>query len=210
MSLRTSGTLLAAGLTVGAVSGGWAAGPSGEVAARSDSATPPPAFIYNPPLAHTGGFGEPTCHVCHNEFELGFPGGSLELSGLPGAWEPGRSYSVVVTLQSDGMEVAGFQLAARFSDGRPAGTLAALDARAVVTDSTGIPYARQAQGGAIPESSRLARWRLEWTAPGQGGAVHFHAVANSGNGDTSPFGDLIYAVERVVARGPARSGEDAP
>ena len=155
MSPRATGVLLAAGLAVSAVPGGWAAGPSGESAERSRVAAPPPAFIYNPPLAHTGGFGEPTCHICHNEFELDFPGGSLELAGLPDSWAPGRSYPVVVTLHSEGMVVAGFQLAARFSDGRTAGTLAAVDLRAVVTDSTGVPYARQAQGGAVPESRRV-------------------------------------------------------
>lgn len=173
------------------------------VTAGSGWAPPPPGaptFVYNPPLAHTGGFGEPTCHLCHNEFELNFPGGRLELNGLPPAWEPGRTYRVVVALHSDEMVVAGFQLAARFADGTPAGTLAAVDGRVVVTDSTGVPYARQAQGGAVPESPALARWTVAWTAPDAGGTVHLHASANSGNGDNSLFGDLIYATGGVVRR----------
>lgn len=182
----------AASLLLTLAVGGWGA------------ATPPTdasVFIYKPPLAHTGGFGEPTCHLCHSEFEVNFPGGRLELAGLPESYEPGQTYQVVADLHSEGMVVAGFQLAARFADGKPAGTLDAVDGRVEVTDSTGVPYAHQSQRGAGPESPERARWTVAWTAPPAGGAVHFHAAANSGNGDNSPFGDLIYAVERVVAPG---------
>lgn len=190
MAVPAAARVMVAGLGVTVVLGGWGAPPA---------APPTVPFIYQPPLAHTGGFGEPTCQLCHNEFGLNFPGGRLELSGLPAAYEPGRTYRVVVALHSEDMVVAGFQLAARFADGRPAGILASADARSSVTDSTGVPYARQAQGGAVPESPRLARWTLEWTAPTAGGEVRVHAAANSGNGDNSPFGDLIYATERVLA-----------
>lgn len=197
MPIRPVSVLLVVGTSLSVASGAGEGGPPAG-AARRVPAGHPPAFIYYPPLAHTGGFGEPTCHLCHNEFDLGFPGGSLELVGLPEGYEPGRRYPVQVVLHTQEMVVAGFQLSARFDDGRPAGRLAPVDARVQVTDSTGVPYARQAQGGADPESPELARWTLEWTAPPSGGAVRFHAAANSGNGDNSPFGDLIYATERVV------------
>jgi hypothetical protein len=53
----------------------------------------------------------------------------------------------------------------------------------------------------VPESAEVARWTVEWVAPVDGGPVHFHAAANSGNGDNSPYGDLVYAVEKVVPAG---------
>lgn len=164
------------------------------------AAPPAPAAVHasGPPAGHTGGFGEPTCQQCHTEFDLNALGGRLELEGLPEAYEPGRSYAVLLTLHSDQMQSAGFQLSARFDDGAPAGKLAPVDARVAVVDSTGVPYAQHTAGGTVPETPELARWTLEWVAP-SGGRVVFHAAANSANGDSSPFGDLIYTTERRVA-----------
>lgn len=169
------------------------------------AAPPARAVVYasGPPAAHTGGFGEPTCQQCHTEFDLNLLGGRLEVEGLPEAYEPGRSYAVVVTLHSDQMESAGFQLSARFDGGGPAGKLSPVDARVAVVDSTGVPYAQHTAGGTAPETHELARWTLEWVAPPSGGRVVFHAAANSANGDNSPFGDLIYTTERAVG-GPGR------
>ena len=174
--------------------GGWGpAGPPSPGAAR--------VHLQGPPAGHTGGYGEPTCRQCHTEFELNLPGGRLELEGLPETWEPGRTYVVVVSLHSGEMAVAGFQLSSRFADGTPAGRLAPVDRRVAVVDSMGVPYAQHAAVGAVPETPDLARWTVEWLAPAAGDEVRFHAAANSGNGDNSPFGDLIYAVERRVAAG---------
>lgn len=157
-----------------------------------------------PPAAHTGGFGEPTCLQCHSEYDLNALGGRVDLEGLPAAYEPGRSYAVVVALHSSEMAAAGFQMAARFEDGSPAGTLAAGEPRVAVVDSTGVPYAQHAPGGTKPESAELARWTVRWVAPAAGGRVLFHVAANSANGDDSPFGDLIYTAAREVAAAKAR------
>lgn len=165
--------------------------------------TPPspagaPFHLDGPPAGHTGGFGEPTCVQCHTEYEPNLPGGRLELEGLPARWEPGRAYAVVVSLYSEEMGAAGFQLSTRFLDGRPAGLLAPVDARIAVVDSGGVSYAQHVADGSRPESPELARWTVEWMAPATGGEVRFHAAANSANGDNSPLGDLIYTVERQV------------
>lgn len=166
-----------------------------------------PARVHlgGPPSGHTGGFGEPTCQACHTEYALNEPGGSLGVEGLPDAWEAGRSYALVVVLHSEEMAAAGFQMAVRFEDGRPAGKLAPIGPRTAVVDSTGVPYAQHAPGGTAPDTPETARWTVEWVAPERGGAVRVHAAANSANGDNSPFGDLIYAVERVVAPGVSSS-----
>lgn len=155
-------------------------------------------FAYGPPVGHTGGFGEPSCQVCHMEFELNVMGGSLTLEGLPEQWEPGRSYPVVVLLNSSDMTMAGFQLSARFPDGAPAGMLAGIGHRVVVVDSTGVPYAQHTPAGTDVESGEVARWIVEWSAPEAGGPVTFSVAANSANGDNSPFGDLIYTHQHTV------------
>lgn len=157
-------------------------------------ASPPARSVHvaGPPAAHTGGFGEPTCLQCHNEYELNLPGGSLAVEGLPARWASGERYELVVTLRSSEMARAGFQLSARFEDGTAAGALAAVGPGVAVMDSTGVPYAQHAPDGTVPVSAELALWRLAWTAPRSGGRVLFHAAANSANGDSSPLGDLIY------------------
>jgi hypothetical protein len=145
--------------------------------------------------------------ACHTEYGLNEPGGTLTLEGLPASWAPGKRYAVAVVLRSEEMSVAGFQLSARFADGRSAGTLSPLGPRVAVVDSTGVPYAQHATEGTGVESPDIARWRVSWQAPPGAGAVTFNAAANSANGDNSPFGDLIYSVEVAV---PAASDLTSP
>jgi hypothetical protein len=153
-----------------------------------------------PPPGHTGGFGEPTCLTCHTGDALNAFGGSVRVEGLPDRYEPGTAYPLTVILRADETSIAGFQLAARFGGGRdggrPAGILQPMGERVAVTaGDRGQPYAHQTEvGAAVPDPSG-ASWTLEWLAPTTGGEVIFHVAANSGNGDNSPLGDLIYAAE---------------
>lgn len=166
--------------------------------AESTPRTAPLRHAEAPPTAHTGGFGEPTCLECHDEFDANLPGGRLVLVGLPEHFEPGRSYGLTVRLESEGMVDAGFQLSARFASGaasgRPAGTLAPVDGRTAVTpDSmTAVPYAHHTRSGTPTPDPSVASWSLTWTAPPAAAEIVFHMAANSANGDDSPLGDLIY------------------
>ena len=152
------------------------------------------SFRARPPLAHTGGFGEPTCRACH------FDGPSRPPEALSFGWKtpehfrPGGVYRVDVAIQDTTARVGGFQLAVRVATGpragTQAGTLCAVDARvAVVTDTTtGVQYASHA-GAASADS---LRWQVEWRAPAEDvGAVVFHVAANSANDDDSMLGDAI-------------------
>jgi hypothetical protein len=157
-----------------------------------------------PPNGRTGGFGDPSCHECHLGFDLNL-GGSLSIEGLPAAYEPGASYVLSVVLRSTEMTSAGFQMAARFADGTAAGGQAgsfqSVDSRvAVVPDSVSdVVYAQHAAGSVASQDSELATWNVEWTAPDRAETVLFHAAANSGNGDNSPLGDLVYTTEARAA-----------
>jgi hypothetical protein len=154
-----------------------------------------PLHVVGPPPGHTGGFGEPTCVVCHVGSDINEPGSELEVTGLDNGYRPGATYRVTVRLLSFDMNTAGFQGAFRWAAGDAAGTTAgavrALDDRVATTDSTGVEYVQHAAGGTAA-NGESAEWAFEWTAPAVAGTVAFHVAANSGSGDNSPLEDLVY------------------
>jgi hypothetical protein len=99
---------------------------------------------------------------------------------------------------------AGFQLAARFADGTPAGALAPRDERSVVIwDSVShVGYIEHNLAGTAL-SGDAGRWIVRWTAPGNArGVVVFNVAGNAANDDDSPLGDFIYASALRVAPAP--------
>ena len=156
----------------------------------------------SPPAGFTGGFGEASCLFCHTGNEVNAYGGEVRIAGLPEAYAPGEAYVLTVILEADETSTAGFQLTARFPGGdrrgADAGSLESVDGRTARTDSAGTSYLHQSEAGFLPPHTRGSSWSLEWTAPGSGETVAFHVAANSGNGDESPLGDLVYLAEEVV------------
>jgi hypothetical protein len=166
-----------------------------------------PFYKDGPPLAHTGGFGEQTCRQCHSDAALNESGGTLEVSGLPAAYAPGRTYDLVVALRRAGMQRGGFELAVRYADGAAAGTqagaLQAVNARAeAAPDSANhVTYLRHTLAGTNVSGDSI-RWLFRWTAPGEPrGPVVFHVAGNAANYDDSPLGDFIYATAVTVSSG---------
>lgn len=156
-----------------------------------------------PPPGHTGGFGEPSCVVCHvGNAENAF-GGTVELAGPQSTYVPGEEVLLTVVLTAEETEVAGFQVAARFSGGtfvgRNAGTFVPIDDRTTVTDSSEVRYIHQSRVGAAAPESSGSSWSFTWIAPEDRGSVVFHIAANSGNGDNSPLGDLVFTNTAVMA-----------
>ena len=165
---------------------------------------PPAPHMTGPPPGHTGGFGEPTCAVCHEGSALNAFGGSVVLEGLPTRYSPGAQYVLTVVLTADETEVAGFQLAVRFSGGagwgRSAGVFSPIDLRVAVTSGeSGQPYAHHTEVGSIVATDTGSSWSVEWIAPEKGGPVAFHVAANSGNGDNSPLSDLVFVSQMILA-----------
>lgn len=149
-----------------------------------------------PPLAHTGGFGEPTCHACHFDFAAGAGPGRLAVHGLPTEAVAGETYPLTVVLEHVGARAAGFQLAVRYEDGTQAGALEAVDDRVELTTAGDVVYAHQSWIGSRAEPPDTARWRLLWRAPASGKApILFHAAGLAGDGDLSPLGDHVYVLE---------------
>ncbi|MFI5280232.1 MAG: choice-of-anchor V domain-containing protein [Gemmatimonadales bacterium] len=157
------------------------------------------AFVVHPdfpPLAHTGGFGEPTCRECHQGEALNAPGARLRIEGVPQPWRPGRAYRITVTLRKDSLARAGFELAARFvQGGASAGILIPYDSllTAVDRDSvSGISYAHHTRRGTAIAAGP-ARWTVLWTAPLSGsGGIAFNVAALAANDDNSNLGDFVY------------------
>lgn len=174
------------------------------------AAAPAPRWhATGPPVAHTGGFGEPTCAICHEGDDVNAFGGSVAILDLPNAYEPGEAYVLRVSLEAPETGVAGFQLSARHAAGplrgKPAGTVRGIDSRVTVTmHETGQPYAHHTPVGTEVVTSEGSSWLVEWTAPLEGEAVVFHVAANSANGDNSPLLDLVYVAEASVGREPFR------
>ena len=153
-----------------------------------------------PPLAHTGGFGEPTCVACHFDFDLNDSSGSIAVDGAPARYAPGTRYRLTITVRQATLKLAGFELAARFASGpdsgKQAGTLIATDDRAGVTtdSSTRVQYAHHLRSGTTALSPGVGRWTVEWTAPLAGSApVVIHVVGNAADDNDSPLGDYIFA-----------------
>lgn len=153
------------------------------------------AYLDGAPPGHTGGFGEPTCRACHVGPEEARA--EVLLRGVPRAYQPGRTYPIVVEVTRPGLGRGGFQLAVRFAAGSAAGRQAgslepAGPGAAVVSGEEGVQYAGHAVDGTRPVAPDTARWSLRWTAPcGSTGTVVFHAAGNAANDDDSPFGDAI-------------------
>jgi hypothetical protein len=161
-------------------------------------------YSEGPPVAHTGGFGEPTCRQCHSDNPLNDAAGSLQLEGIPDSYEPNEQYRIAVALRSPGVRRAGFQLSARFASGPHAGTqaggLSPVDERVEVISSGQhlVQYAQHTREGTFGEAPGITVWSVTWQAPSEGNeSVAFHVAANASNDDDSEFGDFIYTHEAV-------------
>lgn len=171
----------------------------GLAAATLLAATPLSPFRDGPPAAVTGGFGEDSCYACHWD-SLNDGKGELRIVGLPERFEPGDAYPLQVVLTRPGMEVAGFQLSARFAeDGGQAGDLVPGEGekgRVSVATQGEVQYIQHLLPGIVLAGPDSASWAMVWKAPTASGPVKFHVAAVAGDDDESQIGDFVYTVEK--------------
>ncbi len=156
------------------------------------------SYSTQPPLQHTGGFGEPTCQECHTGSALN-SSGSLVIQ-LPSGYTPGSAapVSVTITDTGGGRRRWGFELSARFSDGSQAGSWTAGPNTVIRAGDNGIAYA--SHDVAVIQPGATFTYTLTWTAPtGSPGVVIFNAVGNAANGDGTSNGDRIYSAQVSVS-----------
>lgn len=152
--------------------------------------------------AYSGGFGEETCRSCHFDYDLNPDDGRLVVSGIPGRISGGENIEIQIRLERKELGRAGFQLSARYSDGKQAGHFdPGADDRIMFSKAVPdtLEYIQHSQRGSEPLSEHKTSWSLTWVAPDSlAGPVVFNIAANAGNGDQSEFGDFIYAEEIKV------------
>lgn len=136
------------------------------------------------PPAHTGAFGEPSCHACHFDGPAREPGGPVRVLGIPSKITAGGTYELMLEVAAESLG-AGFQLAVRDDRGAQVGTLSSADESTRVVEHEGIQYL-----GHTDASNH--RWRFFWRAPDRPSAVIFAGAVNAANDDRSEFGDEIY------------------
>lgn len=160
-------------------------------------------YLDLPPPAHTGGFGEPTCHVCHSDLPLNAPGGTLELLGVPSGYSPGHNYTLTILLSKQEMMRGGFQLSARFLNGKnagkQAGAFSGLNDKIKLIPESNLLYLHHSVEGAELTAPDSVRWDFEWNSPeNDSSTVVFHIAANAANWNDSESGDYIYTLTKTT------------
>ncbi|HUF09778.1 MAG TPA: choice-of-anchor V domain-containing protein [Rhodothermales bacterium] len=161
------------------------------------AAVPGLAQLYRdgPPVHYTGGYGEPTCHVCHFDGMLNSPDANARAIDVPSTFVSDSTYPITVVVSKAALGAAGFSMSSRFRSGAQAGSFLATDERATVESGpTGVQFAMHTLDGSDPVAPDSTAWTLAWTAPSEADTVFFHVAANAANGDDSEFGDLIETV----------------
>ncbi|MTI89243.1 MAG: hypothetical protein FH748_14910 [Balneolaceae bacterium] len=155
--------------------------------------------------AFTGGFGEESCHSCHFDYDLNWEDGKLSVSGIPDVVLPQRAYAFIIEVKREDLAKAGFQMSARYEDGRPAGIFGlSNNDRQMFTDATAdsVQYIQHSAAGTLPVDEDDFRWTVHWESPDSiSGRVIFNIAANASNGDQSEFGDWIYVQEFSTSPG---------
>lgn len=145
---------------------------------------------------YTGGFGEQSCHSCHFDYDLNQPEGELSVSGIDENFKAGQEYVINIQVNRTDMNVAGFQMTARFEDGSQAGQFE-IDEELTTTPHIegSVTYIQHAVGKVDAENGEK-NWQIKWTGPNQATEpIFFHIAVNAANGDASAFGDWIYLKE---------------
>lgn len=163
-------------------------------------------FSFSPPIARTGGFGEPTCVECHTGTPLNGAPGKV-IIGAPVFYPPGATLSIPVTIQDSSTDRRrwGFELSARFKNGQQAGSFTAASPVGVQS-AAGIQYALHSPAQSF--NGNGFTFTVTWTAPADasGGDVVFNAAGNAANGDFTNLGDHIFTAQ-VVAAAPTGAGK---
>ncbi len=161
----------------------------------------PQAWSYEDgaPPAHTGGFGEPDCSLCHADNERNPADGRLTLEDRHSA-EAGSPRLLVVTLEHPRLRSGGFQLAIRTPEGEPAGRPVPVSDRTRVVMEGKQPYLQHSREGSRPQNDGEISWRFAWSPPEAGEDVVVHVAANAANDDISALGDFTFTLEKTLAR----------
>ncbi len=160
------------------------------------------AYSDGPPNGYTGGppYFE-NCTTCHYTYEVNSGDGTLQLIGLPAAYEPGETYQLQVQLADLGQLRWGFELTV-IDDSDPDSPLSG--GQLSVTDPINAQmsedyfndedYMKQTEVGSFSAVfDGPVTWDFAWTAPGlETPSVTFYFAGNAANNNGIFLGDYIY------------------
>ncbi len=132
-------------------------------------------------LAHSNGAGTFDCFRCHSA--AGQDEAEVQVTGLPKAFEPGKTYRMRITVKSALESMSDRQ--GGFAVQASAGEMRVVDQ--VNTQLIG-GVATHTLPGAAGRS-----WEISWKAPKDRKPVDLTVMAVAANGDFSPFGDPVAA-----------------
>ena len=157
------------------------------------------AFSTGPPAAHTGGFGEPTCTVCHSGTALNGGGGQVSIT-ISGTYSSGDTVPVTVTVSDSTARRWGFELSARTQSGQQAGTLiVGSDGFTQIVSQSGVQYIEHRVEGTRGGTANGVSFNFQWRAPDvSAGPILFHVAGNAANNNFSSSGDHIYTSSATV------------
>jgi uncharacterized protein (TIGR03437 family) len=161
------------------------------------------AFSSGPPVAHTGGFGQPTCTTCHLS-SLNTGPGSVTITA-PEFYASGEIYAITVRVSDPDQRRWGFELSSRTQGGQQAGNLSSIDGLTrLLPVFGGIQYIAHTNTGTRPGVTQGVDFTFNWTAPNiSAGPVVMHAAGNAANNNNATSGDRIYATSITVQPEPA-------
>jgi hypothetical protein len=152
-------------------------------------------YSLQPPSNYSGTPGGGLCSDCHGNLNSG--GGSVQVTGLPASFSPGKTYPFSLTI-THGMADRrrwGFEINARNTSDMGIGTFSSTNPNAAIN---GDP-SEIAHFGAVvtPPSGSYTYSGLSWTAPSTinsgDNAVTFYIAGNAANANGDPSGDFIYS-----------------
>lgn len=149
------------------------------------------------PVGYTAGFGEPTCVQCHSG-SLNPEGGRVSI-GPPPYYRAGGSATITVSITDSAPDrrLWGFQLSARFRDGKQAGGFTPGPGTTVQTAPNGVQYVSHEPAASHAGTSYI--FTVAWDAPPStsAGDVVFSAAGMAADGGGTESGDHVFASEAI-------------
>jgi len=170
-------------------------------------ASPASGFRGGAPSGFTGspGDGAYSCNFCHTE-----PPGSglVQIIGVPGAYQPGRLYTLTVRVSDPEKFGAGFQITAENAVDEKVGGFEIIDPNTLYADNL-IPWVTHSPEGvdnSVQHWSSMGgafEFKVGWrpSAGSTAGPITFYAAGNAINNDQFHTGDRIYFTSETTEYG---------
>ncbi len=157
------------------------------------------------PASSTGAPGDHTCAVagCHDDATVnkGTAISTIDIDGGIGTYEPGKTYTITVSIRDMKSKRFGYQMVALDENMKNAGTFIVTceDRTQVLKNYNELldrDYATYTYAGTEPFADGIGKWEIQWKAPATNiGKITFYCATASANNDGTDKGDEIYTLK---------------